>query len=88
MNLLSLILKAAGEPVPSESAEPTAISTSPGTIGFVFTFFIAAAAVFLIYDMVRRIRRMRYRAEIQEEISEEQAAAEEAAELAKQNKKN
>jgi hypothetical protein len=38
--------------------------------------------------MVRRIRRMRYREEILQEISEEEAAAEEAAELAKQNKKN
>ncbi len=88
MNLLSLIVLAAGEPVPSESAEPTAISTSPGTIGWVFTFGLGVAALFLIYDMVRRIRRMRYREEILQEISEEEAAAEEAAELAKQNKKS
>jgi len=88
MNLLSLILKAAGTPIPSESAEPTAISTSPGTIGWIFTFSLAVAALFLIYDMVRRIRRMRYRAEIQQEITEEEAAAEEAAELARQKKKN
>jgi hypothetical protein len=39
--------------------------------------------------MVRRIRKVRYRAEIVQEISEEQAAIEEAAELAKQrNQKN
>jgi hypothetical protein len=88
MNLLSLILKAAGTPIPNESAEPTAISTSPGTVGWIFTFALAVAALFLIYDMVRRIRRMRYRAEIQQEISEEDAAAEEAAELAKQKNKN
>jgi len=80
MNLFSLILKSANE--------PTAISTSPGTIGWVFTFFIAVAALFLIYDMVRRIRRVRYRTEIQQEISEEEAAKEEAAELARQKKKN
>jgi len=78
MNLFSLILKSADE--------PTSISTSPGTIGWVFTFFLAVAALFLIYDMVRRIRRMRYRAEIQQEITEEEAAADEAAELAKQKK--
>jgi len=87
MNLFSLILKFAGEPLPSESAEPTAISTSPGTVGWIFTFALAVAALFLIYDMVRRIRRMRYRAEIQQEITEEEAAAEEAAELAKQKKR-
>jgi cell division protein ZapA (FtsZ GTPase activity inhibitor) len=49
---------------------------------------LAVAALFLIYDMVRRIRRLRYRTEIQQEISEEEAAAEEAVELAKQKKKN
>ncbi len=88
MNLFSLILKSAGTPIPSESAEPTAISTSPGTLGWIFTFGLAVAALFLIYDMVRRIRRMRYRAEIQQEITEEEAAADEAAELAKQKKKS
>jgi hypothetical protein len=36
--------------------------------------------------MVRRIRKIRYRDEIQQEISEEQAAIEEAAELEKQRK--
>ena len=77
MNLLALIPKTATD-------EPTAISTSPGTIGWVFTFFLAVAAVILIADMVRRIRKMRYRAEIQQEISEEEAAIEEAAELARQ----
>jgi len=77
MNLLALITKTATD-------EPTAISTSPGTIGWVFTFFIAVAAVLLIADMVRRIRKVRYRAEIQEEISEEEAAIQEAAELARE----
>jgi hypothetical protein len=77
MNLLALLPKTATD-------EPTAISTSPGTIGWVFTFFIAVAAVVLIADMVRRIRKVRYRAEIQQEITEEQAASEEAAVLARE----
>jgi hypothetical protein len=77
MNLLALIPKSATD-------EPTAISTSPGTIGWVFTSFLAVAAVLLIVDMVRRIRKVRYRAEIQEEISEEEAAIQEAAELARE----
>ena len=37
--------------------------------------------------MVRRIRKVRYRDEIQQEISEEQAALDEAEELAKQRNK-
>jgi len=75
--------------LPRASDEAANIAASPGTLGWVFTFAIAIAAGFLIFDMVRRIRRVRYRDEIQQEISEEQAAIEEAAELAKQrNAKN
>ena len=70
--------------LPRASDEAANIAASPGTLGWVFTFAIAIAAGFLIFDMVRRIRRVRYRDEIQQEISEEQAAIEEAAELAKQ----
>jgi len=70
--------------LPRASDEAANIAASPGTLGWVFTFAIAIASGFLIFDMVRRIRRVRYRDEIQQEISEEQAAIEEAAELAKQ----
>lgn len=80
MNLLSMIVLREDDPTQSEGA----IATSPGTLGFIFTFLMAAGAVFLIWDMVRRIRRVRYRQEILDEISEEQAALDEARELAKQ----
>ena len=43
------------------------------------TFFIAAGAIALIFDMVRRIRRVRYRAEIAEKLAAEAAAAKPAA---------
>jgi len=46
---------------------------TPGVIGFVATAFIAVAAVLLIIDMTRRIRRVRYRAEAQERIAAEEA---------------
>lgn len=45
---------------------------SPGVVGFIATFAVAAAAVFIIFDMVRRIRRVRYRAEISEKLDLEQ----------------
>lgn len=79
MNLLS-ILKLEGDPTQSEGA----IATSPGILGWVFTFLLAAAVIFVIYDMVRRIRRVRYREEIIQEISEEEAAIDEARELARE----
>jgi hypothetical protein len=73
--------------LPRASDEAANIAASPGTLGWVFTFAVAVAAGLLIFDMVRRIRKVRYRAEIVQEISEEQAAIEEAAELAKQRSK-
>ena len=46
---------------------------SPGVIGFIGTFGVAAGAIVIIFDMVRRIRRVRYRAEIQEKLDFEEA---------------
>jgi len=79
MNFNTLILRTEDE------AEK--ISASPGTVGWVFTFAIAVIVGLLIADMVRRIRKVRYRDEIQQEISEEQAALDEAEELAIQRNK-
>ena len=39
------------------------------------TFLVTAGAVALIFDMVRRIRRVRYRAEIAEKLEAEAQAA-------------
>lgn len=80
MNLLSVIRFTEGDPTQSEGA----IATSPGILGWVFTFLLAAGVVFLIWDMVRRMRRLRYREEIRQEITEEEAAEEEARELARE----
>ena len=73
--LLSALL--AATPTPTPTVDPSETWYSPGTIGFIMTFFIAAGAIALIFDMVRRIRRVRYRADIAEKL-----AAEAAAELA------
>jgi HAMP domain-containing protein len=47
---------------------------SPGTIGFIITFAIAVGAVFLFFDMNRRIRRTKYREEIREKLAQEELA--------------
>lgn len=49
---------------------------TPGVVGFFAIFFIALVTVFLILDMTRRIRRTRYRAEVQERIEQERRVAE------------
>jgi hypothetical protein len=75
--------------LPRAASEAESIASSPGTLGWVFTFAVAIAAGFLIFDMVKRIRRVRYRDEVRQELTEEQAAIMEATELAKQrNAKN
>ena len=71
--LLSALL--AATPTPMPTVDPAETWYSPGTIGFIMTFFIAAGAIALIFDMVRRIRRVRYRAEIAEKLAAEAAAA-------------
>jgi hypothetical protein len=66
MNFNTLILRV------EEEAE--AIAASPGTIGWIFTLAMAVGSGFIIFDMVRRIRKVRYRDEIARELAEEQAA--------------
>ena len=65
----SLLLAA----TPTPSANPAETFYSPGTLGFIFTFVMAGLAILLIFDMVRRMRRVRYRAEIQEKLAAEAA---------------
>ena len=64
---------------PSPSAPPPFTgdedSITPTWVGFAFTFAIAAITLFLIIDMVRRVRRVRYRAEIREKLEQEAAAS-------------
>ena len=50
-------------------------AVTPGVVGFIATFFIAALTVLLLVDMTRRVRRVRYRAEIQEKLEAEKAEA-------------
>jgi hypothetical protein len=66
---------------PSPSTNPAETYSSPGTLGFLFTFAIAGIAILLIVDMTRRMRRVRYREEIREKL-----AAEAASDRVKRNK--
>lgn len=70
-----LAASAAGAtPNPAQTVDPTLVT--PGPIGFVVIAVLALAVIVLIWDMMRRIRRGRVRADIDEELAaEEQAAA-------------
>ena len=43
-------------------------SVTPGVIGFVMTFGVMIAVLLLVIDMVRRVRRVRYRQEIADRL--------------------
>ena len=49
---------------------------SPGVVGFLATFGVAGAAILIIFDMTRRVRRVRYRAEIVQKLDLEQQLGE------------
>lgn len=61
-------------PLPEYTGDPDLVT--PGIIGFIVTFAIAAATVLLLIDMTRRVRRVRYRGEVREQLEAEQLEAE------------
>lgn len=71
--LLHAGVRLAATPAPTPSGTPADDTVTPGVLGFVVTFVIALIVVLLVIDMVRRIRRVRYRAEIAEKLDAEEA---------------
>lgn len=65
-------------PSPSDTGTVDPNLVTPGPWGFAVVALIAVAVVFLIWDMLRRIRRGRYRSEIREELDAEELAAQQA----------
>jgi hypothetical protein len=55
---------------------PDPDSVTPGVVGFIVTFGVAAVTLLLVIDMVRRVRRVNYRAQVREELAAEIAANE------------
>jgi len=49
-------------------------SVTPGVVGFLATFLVIVVVVLLATDMVRRVRRTQYRAEVNERLDAEAAA--------------
>lgn len=82
---LSRLLEAA-TPSPSASTDPTHTFYSPGTTGFLAILGVTVAAVLLIFDMVRRVRRVRYREEIAQKLEAEASATKAAGSRAKRDK--
>jgi hypothetical protein len=73
--VLWLLITAAPSPPPK--VDGTLVT--PGVWGFVVTALVMVAAILLIIDMVRRMRRVTYRAEIRQRLADEAAAGRAAA---------
>lgn len=63
-------------PSPVQTVDPVLVT--PGPAGFVVIALLAVAVVALVIDMMRRIRRGRVRADINEQLDAEALAAEQA----------
>lgn len=59
-------------PTPTPTVDPNLVT--PGPVGFVIVAVIVVFAALLIWDMQRRIRRVRYREEVRAELDAEDAA--------------
>lgn len=73
-SLLVLATTPAPSPTPSLRPGLSQDQVTPGLLGFLLTAFIVVLTALLIVDMVRRIRRVRYRAQVEEERAAAMAA--------------
>jgi hypothetical protein len=62
-------VRALEELIPPIEVDPNLVT--PGVVGFIATFVVGSGVLLLILDMTRRIRRVRYRAEINERLDGE-----------------
>jgi hypothetical protein len=73
--LLSLATTPTPLPTPTLREGISEDQVTPGLLGFIMTAFFVVATALLIVDMVRRIRRVRYRAQVEEDRLAAAAAA-------------
>lgn len=69
----ALVTFAGSTPVPSPTPVLDPDLVTPGVWGFAAIAFIALAVIALVFDMMRRVRRVRYRADVQAELDAEEA---------------
>ena len=72
-----LVLFGTDAPIPTPSMTVDPDSVTPGPLGFGVIVLVVIIVVLLIWDMNRRVRRVRYREEVREELDAEEAALKE-----------
>ncbi|WP_250646087.1 hypothetical protein [Microbacterium tenebrionis] len=78
MVLFGMVFTGTETPMPTPSMTVDPNSVTPGPAGFAVIVIVVIAVALLIWDMNRRVRRVRYRAEVREELDAEEAAARES----------
>ena len=68
-SLTETLRAATPSPAPTPKVDPTLVT--PGVWGFIITAVIMVVVILLIIDMVRRMRRVNYRAEIRQRLENE-----------------
>ena len=66
MRFLTSLVLMEEDLIPAIEVDPN--SVTPGVIGFIMTFGVMIAVLLLALDMVRRVRRVRYRQEIADRL--------------------
>ncbi|CAN5313935.1 hypothetical protein BH11ACT2_BH11ACT2_20890 [soil metagenome] len=74
---LALLAAVGPTPTPTSTLSSDDLVT-PTWVGFTAIFLVGVVVIFLVIDMVRRLRRLNYRAEIRERLENEAAAEEQA----------
>lgn len=77
--MIDALVRAAVSPTPSPTPAVDPNLVTPGPIGFAVMALLVVVVVAIIWDMQRRIRRVRYREEVREELDAEERAAGEGA---------
>lgn len=68
-----LVWAAAVTPSPSDTPDVDVNLVTPGPWGFAVMALLGVAVIFLVIDMLRRIRRARYRSQVIEDLDAEEA---------------
>lgn len=73
-----LVWAAMVTPSPSGTGDVDENLVTPGPWGFAVMAILGIAVILLVIDMLRRIRRARYRSQVSEELDAQEAAEREA----------
>lgn len=80
MHAFEAIVRSTSTPIPTPTMTVPAESVTPGVAGFLVIALLVVGVFLLVWDMQRRIRRARYRDEVNEQLDREAADAARAAE--------